>query len=365
VKNLNCFKIKILISFLFILLSGKSYSQYLIDESTQKHRGDFEKIDEKIFPILGMPITFFKVLNDNQEKNNLKNIIDICSEVDFIYKKLSWEKSPCLSLPWKYDFISELGKPLIYWEYSSGNANDELEKKNTTIILGGVHADELTPIHMAFRIAQTLHDNPMTYRDVRVIIAPLVNPDGFFAHPYKRTNLNGVDLNRNFPTRTWSDYAYKEWFNLKNRDKRKFPGYYANSEQGTRFQTDLIEKFKPDRIISIHAPLAFLDLDFDNKRLFNKHSKLSEDQKKAKEIASIISRNAGNYRIMDFGIYPGSLGNYAGNERTIPTITLELSSSNPKKVAQFWRDFSPGIFKAIKFEFKPNQVADLKNYFYK
>jgi protein MpaA len=328
-----------------------------LPESTQ--------VSEKIYPLLGLPVTLFQAIDDSQEKNSLKKIIDVCSRVDYVYKKLNWGNSPCLNLPWKYDFVSEDGKPLIYWEYSTENANLELEKKNTTLILGGVHADELTPIHMAFKIAQTLHDNPVTYKDVRVIIAPLVNPDGFFAHPFKRTNSNGVDLNRNFPTRTWDSYAYKEWFNARNKDSRKFPGYYANSEQGTRFQTDLINKFKPDRIISIHAPLAFLDLDFDYKRLFNKASKLTDDQKKAKEIANIISRNAGNYRIMDFGIYPGSLGNYAGNERTIPTITLELSSSNPNKVTQFWKDFSPGIFKAIKYEFKPNQVADLRSYFHK
>lgn len=308
-------------------------------------------------------MTVFQAMTEDKTKESLKKIVEVCNKVDAVYKKLSWGQSPCLNLPWKYDYVSELGQPLLYWEYSSENPQHELEKKNTTIILGGVHADELTPVHMAFKIAQTLHDNPITYKDVRVIIAPLVNPDGFFASPFKRTNANGVDLNRNFPTKTWNEYATKEWFHASVKDKRKFPGYTANSEQGTRFQTDLLERFKPDRIISIHAPLAFLDLDFDNKRLFKKDTKLTVDQKKAREIARIISRNAGNYRILDFGIYPGSLGNYAGNERTIPTITLELSSSNPKKVGQFWKDFSPGIFKAIKYEFKPNQVADLISYF--
>lgn len=364
--SLNFFKIikkSVLVSLLLTLLQTKSYGQYLIENSEIKYTSDLGNINEKIFPILGMPVTFLQVFNQNHENNILKNIVNTCSRVDFVYKKLAWGESPCLSLPWKYDFVSELGRPLLYWEYLSSDSHDSFEKKNTTLILGGVHADELTPIHMAFKIAKALHDNPSMYKNIRVIVAPLVNPDGFFAQPFKRTNLNGVDLNRNFPTHQWNDNAYKVWSHSKEKDKRKFPGYYANSEQGTRFQTDLIKKFHPDRIISIHAPLAFLDLDFDNKRLFNKNAKLTEDQKKAKEIASIISRNAGNYRIKDFGIYPGSLGNYAGNERTIPTITLELSSSDPRKVVKFWNDFSPGIFKALKYEFKPNQVADLKNYY--
>ena len=199
--NYNKFK-KISLSLILIplFLSLKSYGQYLIsNEETSK----FQDYDTKILPILGMPLTLFKILDDDQQKDNLKKIVDVCARVDYVYKKLMWGNSPCLNLPWKYDFVSELGKPLIYWEYSSTNKNSELEKKNTTIILGGVHADELTPIHMAFKIAQTLHDDPESYKDVRVIIAPLVNPDGFFAHPFKRTNANGVDLNRNFPTRTW------------------------------------------------------------------------------------------------------------------------------------------------------------------
>ena len=259
-------KIQIIMAMFICFWQGSSFGQFLNDNQDIPFSTDINTVSDKIFPILGMPITLFQILSDNQNQRILKNIVDVCNHVDAVYKKLSWGISPCLSLPWKYDYVSEVGTPLLYWEYSSENADHELEKKNTTIILGGVHADELTPVHMAFKIAQTLHDNPITYKDVRVIIAPLVNPDGFFAKPFKRTNANGVDLNRNFPTKTWDSYAMKEWFQAKKRDSRKFPGYYANSEQGTRFQMDLIKRFKPDRIISIHAPLAFLDLDFDNKR---------------------------------------------------------------------------------------------------
>ncbi len=322
---------------------------------------EFSQFNKHIFPILGMPIHFSQGMENSQHASELKNIVETCAKVDSIYSKLGWGKSPCLDLPWKYEFVSELGKPLLYWEYSScSSIGEDADKKNTTLILGGVHADELTPVHMAFKIAKTLHDNPKMYENVRVIVAPLVNPDGFFSQPYKRTNSNGVDLNRNFPTHTWTNSAFHDWSHSKTKDKRKFPGFYANSEQGTRFQTSLIEQFHPDRIFSIHAPLAFLDLDYDNKKLFNQKMRLSEDQKKAKEIAHIISQSAGNYRIKDFGIYPGSLGNYAGNERAIPTITLELSSSDPHKVTKFWNDFSPGIFKALQYEFKRTQIADLK-----
>ena len=276
-------KLGLIVSFFMIIFHLNCDGQYLINDFDADPDSPFKNIDEKIFPILGMPIDIFHVLNAAKDKETLNKIVDVCLNVDEVYKKLSWGKSPCLSLPWKYEYISELGKPLIYWEYSSGKSDNDLGKKNTTIILGGVLADELTPVHMAFKIAQTLHDDPNSYKNARVIIAPLVNPDGFFARPFKRTNSNGVDLNRNFPTRTWENYAYKQWFHSKKQDARKFPGSFANSEQGTRFQTDLIDKFHPDRIISIHAPLAFLDLDFDYQRLFKRNTKLSEDQKKRKK----------------------------------------------------------------------------------
>ncbi|WP_338636184.1 M14 family zinc carboxypeptidase [Spirobacillus cienkowskii] len=317
-------------------------------------------LENQFFPlsllsISGIPLTAFQVFESLHRARSQKQIAELCQHIDIVYKKLMWGKSPCISIPWKYEFVSEHGRPLIYWEFYDP-LRDAVTKKNITLILGGVHPDELTPIHFSFQFAFELYKNPLLYKGSHVIVAPLVNPDGFLNNPPKRTNANGVDLNRNFPTSTWNKFAYKNWFNSKRRDKRKFPGYFANSEQGTRFQADLIEKFNPDKVISIHAPLAFLDLDYEMPK-FLKLGNLTEQQKRAKNLALLLSKSAGNYKIRDFGIYPGSLGNYAGNERVIPTITLEMSSSNPKLVDKFWYEFSPGLYKAIKYEFKKNQFA--------
>ncbi|WP_158998695.1 M14 family zinc carboxypeptidase [Pigmentibacter ruber] len=307
--------------------------------------------------ISGIPLTVFHVLGDVHKARTQRQINELCNRVDLTYRKLNWGKSPCIHIPWKFDYVSENGQPLIYWEFINDTVEED-SKKNVTLVLGGVHPDELTPIHLAFQFAETLLENPYLYNNAHVIVAPLVNPDGFFANPPKRTNANGVDLNRNFPTAAWKKYAYQVWKNSKEKDKRKFPGFFANSEQGTKFQADLIEKFNPDKVISIHAPLAFLDLDYEIPKLLSVN-KLTDQQKKARNLAEILSRSAGNYKIKDIGIYPGSLGNYAGNERIIPTITLEMSSSNPKFVRKFWKEFSPGLFKAIKFEFKKYQFADI------
>ena len=46
-----------------------------------------------------------------------------------------------------------------------------------------------------------------------------------------------------------------------------------------------------------------------------------------------MSKKASGYKITDYPFFTGSLGNYAGNERQIPTYTLELPNSDwPKQI---------------------------------
>jgi len=48
-----------------------------------------------------------------------------------------------------------------------------------------------------------------------------------------------------------------------------------------------------------------------------------------------------------FGFFPGSLGNYAGHERDIFTITLELPSSEANKAKEYFDKFQTSILKFI------------------
>ena len=54
-------------------------------------------------------------------------------------------------------------------------------------------------------------------------------------------------------------------------------------------------------------------------------------------------------RATSTGFFPGSLGNFAGQELGIPTLTLELPSANPKKARQYWLTFSNGIDTMINY----------------
>ena len=111
----------------------------------------------------------------------------------------------------------------------------------------------------------------------------------------------------------------------------------------------LIDTYKPDKIVSIHAPLGFLDYDGPGDR---KPSGLSAKEKNAKDLAKVISLEVGDYKVVDYAFFPGSLGNYAGNERGIPTVTVELKSSDPKKFYSYWKKFRPGLIASIKHNAK-------------
>lgn len=272
-----------------------------------------------------------------------------CKNLDARFKNFGWDKSGCADAPWLFDRMSESGNPLMYWEFRSDKFDNSLFQ-TTTLVLGGVHPDEITPVYLAFKLAEELSKNPDMYKSRRVIIAPLVNPDGFLSRPVSRGNRNGVDLNRNFFTRDWWAKAHLYWKNKRKRP-RYFPGNSPQTEEGTRFQADLIDKYSPDKILSLHAPLALIDYDGPGKE---KKGSLSENDRRAQETVVVLAQNSQNYKIVDYPFYPGSLGNYSGFERAIPTITIELKSTNPKLAEKFWREFKPGIQALVEFDFKKN-----------
>jgi protein MpaA len=185
------------------------------------------------------------------------------------------------------------------------------------LFLVAVHGDESPSVYVLFRLAQFLKKNQQFYLDKTIVIAPLVNPDGFFSRPQRRTNGRGVDVNRNFPTKDWK----------RGKKDRYYSGAHANSESETKFQIALINRFRPTHIISIHSPLGCYDYDgpssnFDTIVIWMKK----------------VSRENG-LPFRRYQVFPGSLGNYAGMERNIHTLTLELPSSVPQKGAEYFDQF--------------------------
>jgi len=186
----------------------------------------------------------------------------------------------------------------------------------------------------------------------------LVNPDGFLKESTTRQNSNGVDLNRNFFTIDWYRLAGEWWRKGSKRNPRYYPGYFPNSEIETIHQIELIDRFLPDKILSIHAPLGFLDYDGPGD---DKMRRSSSTDIRAKRLVDMFSKKTQSYRVIDYSYFPGSLGNYAGNERNIPTVTLEFKTTTPKMVDSYWKQFLPGILELVKYHFRTDRFHNREN----
>lgn len=174
---------------------------------------------------------------------------------------------------------------------------------NNVLIIGVFHGDEPQGKLL-------IEEYLKTHSPSSLLFIPCLNPDGLSQNT--RTNSNGVDLNRNFPTKNWGK---NEGENATCDDctTAYYGGKKPASEIETQFVIDIIEKYSPKLILTIHAPYKVVNYDGP-----------------AKEIAEKISGIIGYPAEGSIGYpTPGSFGTYCGVERNIPTITLELDEEVP------------------------------------
>ena len=174
------------------------------------------------------------------------------------------------------------------------------KKSYSVLVIGVFHGDEPQG---DFLIREYLNKNP----DSNILFIPCLNPDGKILK--KRTNFNGVDLNRNFPTFNWKLLPKNEYFGGKS----------PASEIETQFLIKIIEQYSPKLILTLHAPYKIVNYDGE-----------------AQDISEKISKIIGYPIQKDIGYpTPGSFGTWAGLEKNIPTITLELDEEiSPKELAE-------------------------------
>ena len=185
------------------------------------------------------------------------------------------------------------------------------------LVVGGIHGDELSSSALALHWIALAEQIPAR---THWRFIPALNPDGLLVSPARRTNANGVDLNRNFPTPRWSTEAPAYWEKRTRKDPRRWPGHTPLSEPESRFLHAQMQEFKPHLIVSIHAPYGVLDFDGP----FAPPTKL------------------GRLYLDQVGIFPGSLGNYGGVHLGMPVVTIELPSAFrtplPAEMRQMWLD---------------------------
>jgi protein MpaA len=222
----------------------------------------------------------------------------------------------CLHSGLRLSSISSVrGQPLLYRDYP---ARSQRGTPYRVLLVGGIHGDELSSVSIVFNWMSQLRDEKFQPFQWRVL--PCLNPDGVLASPATRVNANGVDLNRNFPTLDWSADALRYWKTKTGSDPRRYPGSKALSEPESRGVIEMIKAFHPDVIVSVHAPYGVLDFDGPQKP----------------------PERFGYLHLQLLGTYPGSLGNFAGMNLSLPVITLELPNAGlmptPAQSQRIWSD---------------------------
>lgn len=190
------------------------------------------------------------------------------------------------------------GSPIMAAVYGNG--------KKRVVVFGGIHGNEPDSSIVAKALMGSLMQEPAP-EDLTIIVVPDANPDGLFANT--RVNARGVDINRNFPSMSWSrDY----W------DTNQFPGAQPLSEPETQAIMKLFESSPPDFIITLHAALGCVNWDGTGEQL-----------------ARVIS-NVNGYPLCPYLGYetPGSLGTLMGTDKKLPVVTIELRNARAVELVQ-------------------------------
>jgi len=182
------------------------------------------------------------------------------------------------------------GRPIYLWQLTQGI--------RPLLLVGGVHGDEVEGYALIERYVASGKWRSLEGRAALWAI-PCLNPDGCALG--QRLNANGVDLNRNLPTQDWI---------AASLEARYPPGAAPGSEPETQALLGGLAQMRPQFILSAHSCQAHPCVNYNGPAL---------------ELAQVMAARNGLPVTDDIGYpTPGSLGTWAGQERRIPTLTLEL-----------------------------------------
>lgn len=180
---------------------------------------------------------------------------------------------------------SRAGRPLIVHERAA---------EGGLLLFGGIHGDEPASAVLCERFLLDI----AAEQGPALAVVPAANPDGLLRR--QKDNACGVDLNRNFPARSWR----------LGRAPGYDPGPRPLSEPEAAALAALVEKRRPRVIVAVHQPLACVNWDGP-----------------AEAVAAEMSEATGLRLEPSIGYpTPGSFGSWAGVDRGLPVVTLELSA---------------------------------------
>lgn len=205
------------------------------------------------------------------------------------------------------------GTPIKMYIFGNGTPS--------VLIFAGIHGDEYASTYVAKNLVFSLSRDMSPCEGKTVGVIPSVNPDGLVANT--RTNANGVNLNRNFPSSNWR---------LGKRGP-DYGGRSAASEPETRAIVKAVDMLDPVCIVSLHVGTGgTVCNNYDGP---------------AADIARLLSDN-NHYKVLASIGYPtpGSFGSWSGVDHNRPTITLELPANLSTSAA--WQQNKAALLALIR-----------------
>lgn len=172
----------------------------------------------------------------------------------------------------------------------------------TLLVTAGIHGWEWVGSYLGMRgVAELLYNNAhedlatlKTFADYRIVVIPVVNPDGVRIAQGERqplvgnygpeelrgwkANAWGVDLNRNFP------HGYKEMARFLPHSPRPsfYPGTSPASEKETQSVMLALSKYEPEMLVDLHSSgnVVFWH--------YNQSQHLRRDDALAQDVAAIF-----------------------------------------------------------------------------
>ncbi len=202
-----------------------------------------------------------------------------------------------------------LGTPI---EFYASHELSELKKQQPLLLMGGIHGDEPLGVLLAQKTLEFLRNTKST---VPWALIPVLNVDGYKNNT--RVNGRGVDLNRNYPAKSWSPEFEKDRYN---------PGPSPGSEPEIQAVVSFIKEYKPRMLIHCHSWKPMIVCAGES----------------GMRDAERLAQSSGYEVVPEIGYpTPGSLSQFGWADHKIPVICIEESDdASPNQV---WPRFRQGM----------------------
>ena len=171
--------------------------------------------------------------------------------------------------------------------------------EETILLFGGIHGNEKGSSQVLELLTDELTEQPeFVGDDVRVIVIPVTNPDGYIDRTDK-LNTNGVNLNRNFKTTDW--VRFEDGIDA---------GIEPFSEIESQIIASIIEQYDVDKMIAYHSQGGL---------------SIPEYTQESRDLAAWYANKTG-YQYFDEWDYFGTATRWFEEVHKKPAITVELTS---------------------------------------